>query len=232
MTGQTLLHLGNTVISWVSFRQNGETDPPITHKQTPRTDRTLCRAGLQSGFAAQALKSPCGRKTQDCDPPKPKPGSSKAALSRLAKSLRHRGVQLNSLSRIRGGWQPVQWWKAPCAPTRLVPAAPAPQPAPPSPALSNRHCPAAPAAKTPAKSGFACLPPNRMSRLGRTVLTEPAIAASEGEIAADGFEEGGVQGALQKRVRAPRPPQPAVPRAPRVYGCAPHERKPVDSGAA
>lgn len=72
MTGQTLLHLVNTVISWVSFRQNGETDPPITHKQTPPTNRALCRAGLQSRFAAQALKSPCGRKTQGCDSPKTK----------------------------------------------------------------------------------------------------------------------------------------------------------------
>lgn len=54
---------------------------------------------------SRAGKSLCERETQGCDPLKSKPVSFRADFSCLAESIRHRGVQLTSLSGIQRGGQ-------------------------------------------------------------------------------------------------------------------------------
>lgn len=53
------------------------------------------------------------------------------------------------------------------------------------PPLSNHHCPTGPAAETPAKSGFFCVPPNLTSGHKMTLLTQPATLASGAKIPAE-----------------------------------------------
>lgn len=162
--------------------------------------------------------------------PETKARSLTAARSRLAKSLRHRGVQSNSRSGIHRGGLAVQWWKEPGAPTPARarsprPAACAPLPTPVQPSLPRR-----PGSQN-ASQKWVCLPPAEPHVRTREdpphgARDRSARVAWE-EIAAEGFEEGG----SRRRYNSACAHQ-GRPRAPGVSVCSPHARKPVDSGAA
>ena len=152
----------------------------LRKRQTRQVNRPLCKRKLQSKaqrVCSSRVGSNRGRGGTDmdgqgCHPRKSKHASFKTHLSSLPKSLRHRSVQLNSMSVAVG--LGAKGWTERSGPTQASP----PQPqarslCPKASSWPNRHCPASLAAERLAKSGFACLLPNRTSREGRPFSPRP-----------------------------------------------------------
>lgn len=165
MTGQTLPHVVNKVGSWVPS-PTCKPRPPQSTVQSVCAER-VCGSGAGS--------HPVGRRHKTVDP-EAKARFFRSRSGAVGQEPPVQGRPINSPRGIHCGAWRCNGGDSPAPRPRLVRAG-SPRPAvcpPPFRPRSNRHRPAAPAAKTPANSGFACLPPSRMSRRGRCLLTEPA----------------------------------------------------------